>query len=88
MLGERLFPYVLPVYRVDEDRWQAGFSAHQQLQATAALEAGGVMLLPRLAFRSSDAEQRTLVPGSVRPGSKHVSFDRSREARGRSATGR
>jgi 3-deoxy-D-manno-oct-2-ulosonic acid (Kdo) hydroxylase len=75
MLGERFVPDERRVYRIDENRWQAAFNGQQQLQATAALEAGGLILLPRLAFRFNDAEQRTLTPDSVQPGSKHVSFD-------------
>jgi 3-deoxy-D-manno-oct-2-ulosonic acid (Kdo) hydroxylase len=85
MFGERP-PSDLPrVYRIDEDHWQATFGEQQQLQATLALEAGGLILLPRLAFRVSDAEQRTLSPDAVRPGSKHVSFD-LRTGRVRGAT--
>jgi hypothetical protein len=75
MLGERFAPDGFRIFRIDEDRWEPTVSEQRQLQATLLLEAGGVILLPRLAFRIGDAELRALSPDSVRPGSKHVSFD-------------
>jgi hypothetical protein len=75
MFGDRSAPGLPRVYWIDEDHWQAAFNDQKRLQATAALEGGGLILLPSLAFRFSDAERRTLIPGAVRNGSKQVSFD-------------
>jgi 3-deoxy-D-manno-oct-2-ulosonic acid (Kdo) hydroxylase len=75
MLGERPASGGVAVWRIESDCWQAAFSARQQAQATELLEAGGVIVLPRLAFHVGDFERRLLAPETVRPGSKHVSFD-------------
>ena len=73
----------LRVYHLEEDSWQADFSAPQQRQATDALEAGGLILFPRLAFPIGDDERRFFGPDCVSPKSKHVSFDlRTGELRG------
>ena len=62
-------------YQLEQDSWRAGFSEQQQREATAVLEAGGLILLPRLAFPIGDDERRFLGPDCVSPKSKHVSFD-------------
>jgi hypothetical protein len=75
MFGER-FPSVgVPVWQLQTDRWHGAFSQSQQVQATEVLEAGGLILLPGLAFQVSDSERACLAPACVHPKSKHVSFD-------------
>jgi hypothetical protein len=61
--------------QIDETSWQARFTEHQQAQAAGVLEAGGLILLPRLAFPLDDAERPLLGPECVKRGAKHVSFD-------------
>jgi 3-deoxy-D-manno-oct-2-ulosonic acid (Kdo) hydroxylase len=63
------------VLQIDETSWQAGFTQHQQARAAGVLEAGGLILLPRLSFPLADAERPLLGPDCVKHGSKHVSFD-------------
>jgi 3-deoxy-D-manno-octulosonic acid hydroxylase-like protein len=75
MLGERFPSDSFPICRIETDRWHSTFSQSQQAQATGVLEAGGLILLPRLAFQISDYERPCLMPQCVRQGSKHVSFD-------------
>ena len=75
MLGESVASGAFHVHRIDEDDWQPALGEPEQLQATRVLEAGGLILLARLAFQVSDAERRHLIPDSVHSGSKHVSFD-------------
>jgi len=75
MSADRFVPDALSIYRIEDDRWQAAFTEAQQRQATDAVEAGGLILFPRLAFRVGDSEGLCLAPDCVRPGSKNVSFD-------------
>jgi hypothetical protein len=63
------------VHRIERDSWQGVFDGRQQDEALLALEAGGLIFLPRLAFALADGELPLLSSDCVRPGSKHVGFD-------------
>ncbi len=63
------------VLQIDEMSWHAAFGERQQAEATAVLESGGLILLPRLAFQLGDTERPLLGSDCVDRRSKHVSFD-------------
>jgi hypothetical protein len=64
-----------PMCRLDAHGWETDFDARQQREAIDALESGGLVLFPRLAFHLSGDERRLLRPDCVKAGSKQVSFD-------------
>jgi len=83
MSGERPTAEGFRVHRIDADRWQPGLSAAEQLQATDAVEAGALILLPRLAFGIDECDRPYLSVDCVRSDAKHVAFDaRTGEVRG------
>jgi hypothetical protein len=64
-----------PFLQIDAGSWSGPFSPELQDQATAALEAGRVIVLPHLPFQV-EAEERTLLAPATSGGErKNVSFD-------------
>jgi hypothetical protein len=63
------------ILQIHEASWQACFAERDQAEAARVVEAGGLILLPRLAFPLAVAEQGLLVANCVNRRSKHVSFD-------------
>jgi hypothetical protein len=63
------------VLQINETSWDAAFGERQQAEATNVLESGGLILLPRLAFRLGETERALLGSECVDHRSKHVSFD-------------
>lgn len=64
--------------RVDElpiDHWQGPFMAEAQDSALATLEAGRVLVLPRLGFTFEPAEARFLADGGLDGSRKNISLD-------------
>jgi 3-deoxy-D-manno-oct-2-ulosonic acid (Kdo) hydroxylase len=57
------------------ERWDGPFEAGLQGSAVATLEAGRVLLLPRLAFVLDEAERRLLTAASGDGRHKNISFD-------------
>src|SRR5438105_5337206 len=63
------------VVSLDIASWRPALDADTQQSAIRALEGGGVLVLPQLAFRLSDAELRFLSPRWSDGRSKNISFD-------------
>ena len=67
--------------------WQPALDPQQAAQTTAALERGGILFLPHLAFELSPGEQRFLAPHWLDGEAKNISYDpRSATLRHTSAT--
>jgi hypothetical protein len=63
-----------PIMNLPSNNWQAGYTTTEQQQALQALETGGVLLLPNLAFGLSAEETVFLSPDTVDK-SKNINFD-------------
>jgi len=65
----------MQVQSIEQDSWQGAFAASRQQEAMRALEEGGLLLLPHLAFVIDEPQRRLLSADSVSPKTKNVSFD-------------
>jgi 3-deoxy-D-manno-oct-2-ulosonic acid (Kdo) hydroxylase len=63
------------LFSLDLDKWDGRLSPQQQEQATAALEGGNVVFLPRLAFAFSEEEKKFLTPVWSNGAAKNISYD-------------
>ncbi|HSS70306.1 MAG TPA: Kdo hydroxylase family protein [Casimicrobiaceae bacterium] len=66
---------MLDIVSLDLDTWRPSQSADAQRTAVRALEGGGVLVLPRLAFELSEDEQRFLSPQWSDDRAKNISLD-------------
>jgi hypothetical protein len=66
------------IRELDIDTWRPALAPEAQREAALALEGGAVLVLPRLAFRMTDAEQRFLSPSWSDGRSKNLSLDGGR----------
>ncbi|HYB50884.1 MAG TPA: Kdo hydroxylase family protein [Burkholderiaceae bacterium] len=64
---------------IQETSWRASFDERQQREATQALESGGLLFFPRLAFELDESERRFLDPATVHGKTKNISYDPRRE---------
>jgi hypothetical protein len=63
------------IIRIDAADWDGGVAPDHRAAAVAALESGGVLLFPGLAFALEPAEERFVTPEIASPRSKNVSFN-------------
>ena len=63
------------IYNVDLTQWSGPFSPAQQNGATAAMESGNVVYLPKLDFAFTPEEQKFLTPVWSNGGAKNISYD-------------
>lgn len=61
--------------RLPLDRWEGPFDPAMQETALAALEAGQVLVLPRLGFAVAEGERGLLSPDTLDETRKNISFD-------------
>jgi hypothetical protein len=64
-----------PIVEMAAERWDPALSAAEQAAATLAVESGGVLFFPRLAFALEPEERRFLSPSWSGAGSKNISLD-------------
>ena len=66
---------MVAIVALDVAGWRPSLVGDEQERAIGALEGGGVLMLPRLAFELGDDERRFLSPRWSDGRSKNISFD-------------
>ncbi|HKW80904.1 MAG TPA: Kdo hydroxylase family protein [Casimicrobiaceae bacterium] len=66
---------MVAIVALDVAGWRPSLAGDEQERAIGALEGGGVLMLPRLAFELADDERRFLSPRWSDGRSKNISFD-------------